>query len=204
MRRRRRRRRARARLHRRSSSTSCAATVAPIRRIAAATRAGRRRATRREGAGGRPGRGRRARPLVQRDGASRSSGSRRDLATQNVDLERLANVLRAVLDSTVDGILLSDADGNVQLANRPVLSLTRELGMSYEGPVVDRLLSVEHRIKDREQVPRGDGAPAHESRRGRRSTSSRTRSAAASSRASRRPCATIAAGSSAASGRCAR
>ena len=42
------------------------------------------------------------------------------LAEQNDDLERLANVLRAVLDSTVDGILLSDADGNVQLANRPV------------------------------------------------------------------------------------
>ena len=75
---------------------------------------------------------------------------RRDLAAQNVDLERLANVLRAVLDSTVDGILLSDADGNVQLANRPVLSLTSELGMSYEGTVVDRLLSVEHRIKERD------------------------------------------------------
>ena len=76
---------------------------------------------------------------------------RRDLASQNVDLERLANVLRAVLDSTVDGILLSDAEGNVQLANRPVLNLTRELGMSYEGMVVDRLLSVEHRVKDGEK-----------------------------------------------------
>ncbi len=76
---------------------------------------------------------------------------RRDLAMQNVDLERLANVLRAVLDSTVDGIVLSDAEGNVQLANRPVLELTRELGMSYDGPMVDRLLSVEHRIKDPER-----------------------------------------------------
>ncbi len=75
---------------------------------------------------------------------------RRDLASQNVDLERLANELRAVLDSTVDGILLSDADGNVQLANRPAFNLTRELEMSYEGTVVDRLLSVEHRVKDRE------------------------------------------------------
>jgi signal transduction histidine kinase len=75
----------------------------------------------------------------------------RDLASQNVDLERLANVLRAVLDSTIDGILLSDSDGNIQLANRPVLNLTRELGMRYDGPVVDRLLSVEHRIKDRDR-----------------------------------------------------
>jgi signal transduction histidine kinase/HAMP domain-containing protein len=76
---------------------------------------------------------------------------RDDLAGQNVDLERLANVLRAVLDSTVDGILLSDADGNVQLANRPVINLTRDLGMNYEGTVVDRLLSVEHRMRDRDR-----------------------------------------------------
>jgi signal transduction histidine kinase len=74
--------------------------------------------------------------------------NRGTLETQNTDLERLANVLRAVLDSTVDGIILSDAAGNVQLANRPVISLTRDLGMTFDGTVVDRLLSVEHRIKD--------------------------------------------------------
>ena len=73
-----------------------------------------------------------------------------ELAEQNFDLERLANMLRAVLNSTVDGILLSDAEGNVQLANRPVINLTRDLEMSYEGPVVDRLLSVAHRVKDEE------------------------------------------------------
>jgi len=75
--------------------------------------------------------------------------NQRALEDQNVDLERLANVLRAVLDSTVDGILLSDAEGNVQLANRPVVNLTRDLGMSGEGTVVDRLLSVEDRVSDR-------------------------------------------------------
>ena len=90
----------------------------------------------------------------------------RSLAEQNNDLERLANVLRAVLDSTVDGILLSDADGNIQLANRPLVTLTRELGMSFEGTVVDRLLSVEHRMADPDGVPGGDGASAHESGRG--------------------------------------
>src|SRR6476646_5821204 len=73
-----------------------------------------------------------------------------ELAEQNVDLERLANVLRAVLDSTIDGILLSDADGNMQLANRPLVRLTREMGMSYDGTIVDRLLSVEHRVRDKE------------------------------------------------------
>jgi signal transduction histidine kinase len=50
----------------------------------------------------------------------------------------------------VDGILLSDAEGNVQLANRPVIKLTRDLGMKFDGTVVDRLLSVEPRIRDSE------------------------------------------------------
>jgi signal transduction histidine kinase/HAMP domain-containing protein len=79
------------------------------------------------------------------------SGHQRELADQNVDLERLANVLRAVLDSTVDGILLSDAEGNVQLANRPVITLTRDFGMTFDGPVVDRLLSVAPRMVDPEK-----------------------------------------------------
>jgi signal transduction histidine kinase len=74
--------------------------------------------------------------------------NRRTLESQNLDLERLANVLRAVLDSTIDGILLSDAEGNVQLANRPVVTLARELGMDLGGTVIDNLLSVAHRVKD--------------------------------------------------------
>ncbi len=82
------------------------------------------------------------------------AGNQRELAEQNRDLGRLANVLRAVLDSTVDGILLADAEGNVQLANRPVITLTRDLGMSFEGTVVERLLSVEGRMADPEKYRR--------------------------------------------------
>jgi signal transduction histidine kinase len=78
-------------------------------------------------------------------------GAGRNLAERNAELERLANVLRAVLDATVDGILLSDATGNVQVENRPVVALTRDLGMSGDGPFVDRLLSVEHRMRDRDR-----------------------------------------------------
>jgi two-component system, sensor histidine kinase and response regulator len=121
--------------------------VAPIRRIAAAT--GRVAAGERDvevSASG-PGEiGQLARSFNEMSGALTKHQA--SLAEQNVDLERLANVLRAVLDSTIDGILLSDAEGNMQLANRPLVRLTRELGMSYEGTVVDRLLSVEHRVKD--------------------------------------------------------
>jgi signal transduction histidine kinase/CHASE3 domain sensor protein len=67
---------------------------------------------------------------------------------QNVDLERLANLLRAVLDATVDGILLSDRDGAVQLANRPMVAIGEELGMSLGQNVLDNLLSIEGRMTD--------------------------------------------------------
>jgi signal transduction histidine kinase len=121
--------------------------IAPVRRIAEGTRrvaAGERDVQVPEEGAGEVGE-----LAVAFNEMSRAlSGHSRELAEQNVDLERLANVLRSVLDSTIDGILLSDAEGNVQLANRPVITLTRELGMEYEGTVVDRLLSVEHRIRD--------------------------------------------------------
>jgi signal transduction histidine kinase len=127
--------------------------VAPIRRIAVATRrvaAGELDVAVPEGGPGEIGQ-----LAASFNEMSRSlARHQEDLAAQNVDLERLANVLRAVLDSTIDGILLSDADGNMQLANRPLVRLTREMGMSYEGPIVDRLLSVEHRVKDKEAYRR--------------------------------------------------
>jgi signal transduction histidine kinase len=77
--------------------------------------------------------------------------NRSELEGQYVDLERLANVLRAVLDSTVDGILLTDRDGNLQLANRPMLRFVDELGIVTEGTAIDRLLSIESKIADRER-----------------------------------------------------
>jgi signal transduction histidine kinase len=123
--------------------------VAPIRRVATATRrvaTGETDVVVPEGGPGEVGQ-----LAASFNEMSRSLQRHQDdLAEQNVDLERLANVLRAVLDSTIDGILLSDAEGNMQLANRPLVRLTREMGMSYEGTVVDRLLSVEHRVRDKE------------------------------------------------------
>ena len=129
------------------------AAVEPVRRIAAATEdvaAGKLGVEVPEGGAGEVGQLASAFNEMSRSLA----GHQRELAEQNVDLERLANVLRAVLNSTVDGILLSDADGNVQLANRPVITLTRDLGMSFDGPVVDRLLSVEQRMADPEKYRR--------------------------------------------------
>ena len=74
-----------------------------------------------------------------------------ELGQQNRDLERLANQLRAVLDSALDGILLADRDGNIQLANRPMVQLTLQLGMRFEGTVTDRLLSIKDRMVDKER-----------------------------------------------------
>src|SRR4051794_31433420 len=123
--------------------------IAPLRRIAEGTRrvaSGERQVEVPEQGAGEIG----ELAVAFNDMSRALAAQTRELAEQNVDLERLANVLRAVLDSTVDGILLSDAEGNVQLANRPVVTLTRDLGMQYDGPVADRLLSVEHRMRDPE------------------------------------------------------
>src|SRR6185437_4798284 len=52
----------------------------------------------------------------------------RELGRQKSDLERLASLLRSVLDSTVDGIVLTDLEGNVQIANRPLRRFAIDLG----------------------------------------------------------------------------
>jgi signal transduction histidine kinase len=80
-----------------------------------------------------------------------SSGERHELEAHNAELERLVHVLRSVLDSTVDGILFTDREGNVQLANRPMLMLASELGITGGGTAIDLLLSIEHKIVDRER-----------------------------------------------------
>ena len=74
-----------------------------------------------------------------------------ELAGQNRDLERLATELRSVLDSTVDGIVLTDLDGEVQIANRPMRRLAVELGMRGGRNVIDQLLSISERIADSER-----------------------------------------------------
>jgi len=73
-----------------------------------------------------------------------------EVAAKNEALERLANVLRAVLDSTVDGILLSDREGEIQVVNRPLVEMTRELGMVFEGTLVEQAFSAAERTSDPE------------------------------------------------------
>ena len=73
-----------------------------------------------------------------------------EVAAKNEALERLASVLQAVLDSTVDGILLSDRHGEIQVVNRPLEEMTRELGLVFEGTLLERVLSAAGRTTDPE------------------------------------------------------
>ena len=74
-----------------------------------------------------------------------------ELGRQKLDLERLASLLRSVLDSTIDGIALTDLDGNIQIANRPLRRLAIDLGFRGGANVVDQLLSLAGKIKDRDR-----------------------------------------------------
>jgi signal transduction histidine kinase/CHASE3 domain sensor protein len=74
-----------------------------------------------------------------------------ELGRQKQDLERLASLLRSVLDSTVDGIVLTDLGGNVQIANRPLRRFAVDLGFRGGNNVIDQLLSVADKIKDKER-----------------------------------------------------
>jgi signal transduction histidine kinase/HAMP domain-containing protein len=76
---------------------------------------------------------------------------RTELEAQNTDLGRLATVLRAVLDSTVDGILLTSPDGEVQLANRPMLRLGEEIGLPADGTAIERLEAIRDKVRDPER-----------------------------------------------------
>ena len=76
---------------------------------------------------------------------------REALDRQTRDLERLASLLRSVLDSTLDGIVLTDLEANIQIANRPMRRLAVDLGFGGGANVVDQLLSVSERVIESER-----------------------------------------------------
>jgi signal transduction histidine kinase len=75
----------------------------------------------------------------------------RELAAQNAGLELLASELRSVLDSTIDGIVLTDLDGTVEIANRPMQRLAADLRMGDATNVIDQLLSITDKMADPER-----------------------------------------------------
>jgi PAS domain S-box-containing protein len=69
-------------------------------------------------------------------------------------LERNAMLMRGLIDATVDGICLTDQEGQILIANRPMRELVRGLGIVEEGPIHERLLSIAERTTEPERYAR--------------------------------------------------
>jgi signal transduction histidine kinase len=54
----------------------------------------------------------------------------------------IAMLQSALIDSTLDGICLTDASGQILISNKPLRRLTLELGMPHEGTVPERLFAI--------------------------------------------------------------
>jgi signal transduction histidine kinase len=55
---------------------------------------------------------------------------------------------RALIDATLDGICLTDVEGNVLIANEPLVRMAVDLGMPTEGTAVERLLHISDKLAD--------------------------------------------------------
>ncbi|HEY2544051.1 MAG TPA: ATP-binding protein [Gaiellaceae bacterium] len=58
---------------------------------------------------------------------------------------------RALLDATIDGICLTDVDGNILIVNEPLVRMATDLGMPAEGTVIERLLFIADKLADPER-----------------------------------------------------
>ena len=60
----------------------------------------------------------------------------------------VAALQSALIDSTLDGICLTDEHGEILISNRPLRHLARELGMPQEGTVPERLMAIADRLAE--------------------------------------------------------
>jgi signal transduction histidine kinase len=63
----------------------------------------------------------------------------------------IAMLQSALIDSTLDGICLTDASGQILISNKPLRRLTLELGMPHEGTVPERLFAIADTIVEPER-----------------------------------------------------
>jgi signal transduction histidine kinase len=70
------------------------------------------------------------------------------LRAQESKLLRTTTLQTALIDATLDGIVLTDADGRVLISNKPLRRLSMELGLPFEGTVPERLLAVADKVTD--------------------------------------------------------
>ncbi|HET7354834.1 MAG TPA: ATP-binding protein [Gaiellaceae bacterium] len=74
--------------------------------------------------------------------------SSRRISSDSLELQATNASQRALLDSTVDGICLTDIAGNLVLANAPLRRFAVELGLPEHGTVAERLLSLADRTTE--------------------------------------------------------
>jgi signal transduction histidine kinase len=67
---------------------------------------------------------------------------------------RVASLQSALIDSTLDGICLTDEHGEVLISNKPLRRLSRALGLPAEGTVPSRLLAVSEQMVEPERYRR--------------------------------------------------
>jgi signal transduction histidine kinase len=74
--------------------------------------------------------------------------SSRRISSAALELQETGAARQALLDSTLDGICLTDPSGRVLLANAPLQRISVELGLPPYGSVTDRLLALADRTTE--------------------------------------------------------
>jgi hypothetical protein len=59
-----------------------------------------------------------------------------------------AQLQSSLLDATLDGIVLTDADGDVLISNKPLRLMAMELGLPLTGTVPERLLAIADKMTE--------------------------------------------------------
>ena len=105
-------------------------------------------------------------PLV---GVGLAAGfSSRRISSDALELQATSALQGALLDSTVDGICLTDLKGKIVLANAPLQRFGIELGLPLHGTITDRLLALAdrttepERFRERMQALAGDLAASED------------------------------------------
>ena len=75
----------------------------------------------------------------------------RRLRTSEASQRGVAALQSALIDSTLDGICLTDAEGRILISNAPLRRLSVELGMPQHGTVPERLLAISDRLTEPER-----------------------------------------------------
>ena len=74
--------------------------------------------------------------------------SSRRISSDARELQSTSALQQALLDSTVDGICLTDVSGKIVLANAPLQRFALELGLPLHGTVAERLLALADRTTE--------------------------------------------------------